>query len=88
MVEQDQTPLPNKTLKEARIAEASLGEGIRDDGDSSSGLDSITTPFVGLLTYVGQETFVELRKRDSMAALRLFSESKSSILTQAQGTPR
>lgn len=49
MVEQDQTPLPNKTLKEAGIAEASLGEGIRDDGDSSSGLDNITTPFFVIL---------------------------------------
>jgi len=36
---------------------------------------------------VDQDIFTDLRRRDSMAALRLVFENRSSILTSAQGTP-
>lgn len=77
MVEGDQFPLMDQPPKETEGEKSSSGEEIEDSG----------TPFTHLPIPVDQETFTDLRKRDSMAALRLIYENKSSILASPQVTP-
>jgi len=67
--------------KETEIEKSPPCEELEGSDNSSPGSHAKTTPFTNPSILVDQETFTDLRRRDSMAALRLVFENKSSILT-------
>jgi len=87
MVEVYQPLSIGQPLKETEIEKSLPGEELEDNSNSSPRFHAKTTPFTNLPITVDQERFIDLRRRDLMAALRLVFENKSSILTSTQVTP-
>ena len=87
MVEGNQPPSMDQHLKEAETEKSPHVEELEDSGNSSTGSHIRATPSINLPILVDQETFTDLRKRDSMVALGLVFENQKSILAFAQSTP-
>lgn len=86
MIEQDQCSPQDKSSKKVEKRTSPSNEEVEDDGNSFNKSKIEITPPTNLQTSVSHEEFVDLRKKDPMAKLRLVMDHKGSSSTPAQDT--